>query len=126
MITNVHSIMIYVENPKAVAAFWINQVGFTKLSESTYMPGDDTCYIELKPTDSAITTITLHDKAFVGKMQPSMNLGTPSMLFKTDDISALHAKLKANNVAVGDIMDMGGMVTFNFPDPEGNYFAICE
>ncbi|WP_243676943.1 hypothetical protein [Secundilactobacillus collinoides] len=51
-------------------------------------------------------------------------LGTtgPSLMIFRDDFEALHAKLKS----AGDITDVGGQLTFNFQDPDGNYYVIAK
>ncbi len=83
-------------------------------------------WIEIAPTKEAETSIVLHNKEFIAKMQPELNLNTPSMLFFTENIEQLHKKLVDKKVAVGEIVNMPAGKAFNFADYEGNYFAIME
>ncbi len=59
-------------------------------------------------------------------MQPELNLGTPSLMFFTENLEQLHEKLSAENVTVGDIVKMPAGRVFNFADREDNYFAVME
>lgn len=120
MISKLDEVMVYVNDPRAMADFWINKIGFVKILEVPY--GENTCFITVAPSADSATRVTLHDKAFISQMQPMLTLATPSLLFKTEDIEGFHKTLKEKGVNVGDLVDMGGL-TFNFSDPEGNYFA---
>ncbi|MDT1940180.1 MULTISPECIES: VOC family protein [Carnobacterium] len=79
MITNLGQIMLYVEDQKAVAQFWIEKIGFVILAEEQVDNGF--YWIEIAPTKEATTSIVLHNKAMIAKMQPELNLATPSLLF---------------------------------------------
>ena len=124
MIDKFGQVMVYVKNPRAVADFWVNQIGFVLLHEEKLESG--VLSVELSPNNTSDTNMVLFDREIVAQMSPEVNLGSPSILFSTYDIKELHDRLKENGVAVGDITEMGTMVTFNFPDIEGNYFAVRE
>lgn len=59
-------------------------------------------------------------------MNPEMNLGTPSLMFFSDNFDQLNRELKDKNVTVGDIVEIPGGRVFNFADGENNYFAVME
>ena len=80
-------------------------------------------WIEIAPP-GADTTIVLQNKEFVAKMSPELNLGTPSLMFYTENADQLYEDLKNKNVKVGDIMDIPTGRVFNFADNEENYFAV--
>ena len=80
--------------------------------------------VELTPNDISDAGIVLFDRAVVQKMEPELNLGTPSILFSSYNIKDMRDKLIEKGVNVGDIIEMNGALTFNFSDPEGNYFAV--
>ncbi len=124
MIDQFGQVMVYVKNPRVVANFWTEQVGFNEVKQDE-MEGK-VISVEIAPNTTSDTNIVLFDCEFVKQFSPEINLGAPSILFSTYDIRAMHKTMKDNGIAVGDVTEMQGMVTFNFPDPEGNYFAVRE
>lgn len=59
-------------------------------------------------------------------MEPELNLGTPSLLFFSDNLDQLHSELSNKGVTVGEIIEMPNGRVFNFADCEENYFAVLE
>ncbi|WP_193128325.1 MULTISPECIES: VOC family protein [Gulosibacter] len=124
MITEFGNVMIYVENPREVADFWVDTVGFTKVDEQAV--DGTTLFIELTPTADSDAHITLFDRNVVAQSSPELDLATPSILFKSPNITEMRETLAAAGTTVGDIVEAGGMTTFNFADPEGNWFAVQQ
>ncbi|RLQ92306.1 VOC family protein [Falsibacillus albus] len=124
MIHKVGQIMVYVNNQDEAVDFWTEKMGFTVISEEDN--GQGMRWIEVAPTANAETSIILHNKEFVAKMSPELNLGTPSLMFFSDNLDQLHSDLKNKQVKVGDIVTMPNGKVFNFADPEENYFAVIE
>lgn len=122
MINKVGQIMLYVNDQDACRNFWTEKVGFEVVSE---VDMGVMRWIEIAPK-SAATTIILHNKEAVAKMNPGMNLGTPSLMFFTDSFDALYSDLKNKSVKVGDIVNLPSGRVFNFADDEDNYFAVME
>ncbi|ARU59952.1 glyoxalase/bleomycin resistance/extradiol dioxygenase family protein [Tumebacillus avium] len=123
MINKLGQVMVYVNNQDAAVEFWTEKVGFQVISEVNNGPMR---YIEVAPSKDAQTSIILHDKEFIAKMSPELNLGTPSLMFTTSDLDGLYANLTNKNVKVGEIVEMGPSRVFNFADGEENYFAVME
>lgn len=123
MISKVGQIMLYVNNQDQAVSFWTEKLGFRVVSEEK---NGEMRWIEIAPAQGAETSIVLHNKEFVAKMSPGMNLGTPSLLFFSENIEELRNDLKNKNVKVGDIVTMPSGRVFNFADDEENYFAILE
>lgn len=123
MINKVGQIMLYVTNQDDAKAFWTEKVGFQVVSEEDN--GQGFRWIEVAPKD-AETSIILHNKEFVAKMSPELNLGTPSIMFFTESLENLYNHLLNKNVTVGEIVNMPTGKVFNFADDEGNYFAVME
>ncbi|MCC3868026.1 VOC family protein [Terrisporobacter mayombei] len=124
MINILGQVMVYVNNQDEAVKFWTEKVGFAIISEEDN--GEGMSWIEIAPQKNSQTTIVLHNKEVIAKMGTGINLGTPSLLFFTEDIEALHVKLSNNNVLVGEIINMPFGKTFNFADNEQNYFAVAE
>ena len=124
MIHKVGQIMLYVSNQAEAVNFWTEKVGFSIISEEDN--GQGMRWIEIAPTKRAETSIVLHNKEFVSKMQPELNLGTPSLLFFSENLAELHSNLSSKGIVVGEIVNMGTRKVFNFADNEENYFAVME
>lgn len=43
-------------------------------------------------------------------------------MFFTEALQNLHAKLQG----AGEIIESKGTLTFNFPDPDGNYYVVAQ
>lgn len=124
MISKVGQIMLYVNNQDEAVRFWTEKVGFSVISEEDN--GQGMRWIEIAPANNAETSIILHNKEFIAKMEPELNLGTPSIMFFTENLEQLYSNLLSNNVTVGEIVNMPSGKVFNFADTEENYFAVME
>ena len=124
MISKVGQIMLYVNNQDEALKFWTEKVGFSVISEEDN--GQGMRWIEIAPTKDSETSIILHNKEFIAKMSPGLNLGTPSLMFFTENLDQFYQDLSNKNVTVGEIVEMPSGRVFNFADGEENYFAIME
>lgn len=124
MIRQLGQVMLYVQNQEQSKKFWIEKMGFHVASELDV--GPDLKAIEISPGISSETTFVLHNKEAIEKMNPKMFLGTPSLMFFTDDIDELYSDLRKKDITVGDLITMPQGRVFNFSDDEGNYFAVTE
>jgi lactoylglutathione lyase len=124
MISKVGQIMLYVNNQDEAVTFWTEKLGFRVVAEENN--GQGMRWIEIAPANGAETSIVLHNKEFVAKMEPELNLGTPSLLFFAEDLDQLHRDLTNKDVKVGEIVTIPSGRVFNFADHEENYFAVLE
>lgn len=124
MINQVGQIMVYVNNQDEAVKFWTEKAGFTVISEQDN--GQGFRWVEIAPSKEAATSIVLHNKELIAKMQPELNLGTPSLMFFTKNLDQLYKDFTEKNVTVGEIVTMPGGRVFNFADNENNYFAVME
>ncbi|MEY8347967.1 VOC family protein [Bacillus cereus] len=124
MIHKVGQIMLYVNNQDEAVQFWTEKAGFHLVADENN--GQGFRWIEIAPTEKAETSIVLHNKELIAKMQPELNLNTPSMLFFTEDIEKLYNDFTEKEITVGELVNMPTGRAFNFADHEGNYFAIME
>ncbi|WP_028782237.1 VOC family protein [Thalassobacillus devorans] len=124
MINQVGQIMVYVNDQDKAVSFWTEKAGFRVIADEN--DGQGMRWIEIAPTSEAETSIILHDKQLIAKMEPEMNLETPSLMFFSDNLEQLHNDLSSKNVTVGEIVSMPGGRVFNFADEEDNYFAVME
>lgn len=123
MIDKFGKVMVYVSDPKAVADFWIEKVGFIKVGEQEL--NGQPLFVEVAPNGTTDCILGLFDRAIVEKMETGISLATPSILFGSYDIETMRNNLIAQGVTVGEIVNRGRR-SFNFCDIEGNYFAVEE
>lgn len=124
MINQIGQIMLYVNNQDEAVQFWTGTVGFQIIAEENN--GQGFRWIEIAPAKEAGTSIVLHDKALIAKMQPELNLHTPSLMFFSNNLDQLYKDLSEKNVTVGQVVDLPTGRAFNFADNENNYFAVME
>jgi lactoylglutathione lyase len=124
MINKVGQIMLYVNNQDEAVDFWTEKVGFSVISDENN--GQGMRWIEIAPSKDAETSIILHNKDLIAKMSPGLNLGTPSLMFFSENLDQLHSDLSDKNITVGEIVNMPSGRVFNFADREENYFAVME
>jgi lactoylglutathione lyase len=124
MINKVGQIMLYVNNQDETLKFWTEKVGFVVVSEQDN--GQGMRWIEIAPTKEAETSIVLHNKELIANMQPQLNLGTPSMMFYSENLDQLYKDFTDKKITVGEIVSMPAGRVFNFADNEKNYFAVME
>ena len=83
-------------------------------------------WIEIAPSKHAETSLILHNKEFIASMEPELNLGTPSLMFISENLEAFYQDLLNKGITVGEMVDMPSGKVFNFADLEQNYFAVME
>lgn len=122
MISQIGQIMLYVDNQDTAKEFWTEKLGFTVISEGS---SQGIRWIEVAPAHAG-TSLVLHDKKAIAKMEPELNLGTPSLMFYSKNLDKLYTDLKNSNVTLGAIVNTPSGRVFNFADSENNYFAVME
>ncbi len=91
MINQIGQIMLYVNNQDEAVQFWTETVGFQIIVEENN--GQGFRWIEIAPSKEAGTSIVLHDKELIAKMQPELNLHTPSLMFFSNNLDQLYKDL---------------------------------
>ncbi|GLC90030.1 VOC family protein [Lysinibacillus piscis] len=123
MIQQIGQVMLYVNDQDAALKFWTEKIGFVVVAEQNEA---GMRWIEIAPSTEAQTSFVLHNKEVIAKMQPELNLGTPSIMFYANNIEALYQDFQTKGIKVGDLVTMPMGRVFNFADPENNYFALIE
>ncbi|WP_409367375.1 VOC family protein [Lysinibacillus sp. 38-6] len=123
MIQQIGQVMLYVNDQDAAVAFWTDKIGFVVVADTTEA---GMRWIEIAPTKNAQTSFVLHNKEVIAKMQPELNLGTPSIMFYADNITEMYQDFQTKGIKVGDLVSMPIGQVFNFADHENNYFALVE
>ena len=119
-IHGIHTIGIPVTDQDKALAFYVDVLGFEKRLD---MPMEQlgSRWIEVAPAGSAVT---------VALVQASEGIeagGEVGIRFLTADAAALHARLTAAGVEVGELLNWPGVPPmFTFRDQDGNGLEIVE
>ncbi len=124
MINIVGQIMLYVNNQDEALKFWTEKAGFIVISEQDN--GQGMRWMEIAPSKGAETSIVLHNKELIAKMQPELNLSTPSIMFFSENLDQLYKDFSDKGITLGEMVTMPAGKVFNFADEENNYFAVME
>ncbi|MDT2762998.1 VOC family protein [Enterococcus asini] len=120
MFTDETQVMLYVADVAAAGAFW-ESLGFVILEESE---ADGTLVLEIAPSTESNLHLVLYDLNYVQSHSPEVNIAAPSILFTATDVLDLYQRMQVLNVTLGEMVQLGEQLIFNFADPEGNYFAV--
>ena len=115
------NLMIYVDDVEKVAAFFEQAAGTPRISEETMIDGSKMITVPILPEAS----LQFYSRAFIQKYSPEVALNSPSIIF-VDDLASAHARLLQMGATVNEIVLVGSQQTFNFADPEGNWYAVAE
>ncbi len=115
------NIMLYVQDVEANADFWKEYLDFKEVGRYDF--GDS---ISIALAVNPGCNLQLFNIDFIKKNSPEVASNKPSLLFDIADFDGLYARFKENKETVGEIIEMGGARTFNFPDKDGNYYAVRE
>lgn len=124
MINYIAKITLYVKDQDDAKKFWTQQMDFVVKLEQEMGPGMK--WLEVGPANDGATTFVLYEKSLMLKQNPNTNVGHPSIILSTDDLTNAHEKMKDNNVQVGEIQTMPYGSMFHFFDQDGNMFLIRE
>ena len=113
-------VVLYVNDTEACRRFWVEQVGMVE-----------------KRRDEAgaftIAKVGFADQPFAFELVPlelmkdnpdDLDLATPSIAFKVDDLDAARAELVGRGVQASEVGEHQGTPSFAFSDPEGRWFAV--
>ncbi|MGN8982872.1 glyoxalase [Enterococcus villorum] len=109
-------VMLYAEDVEILSRFFIEKLGAT-ISETIDLP--EACQSTIV-TISSEFELGIFPKIFVQQFSPEVLGPPPSIIFFTEQFEEMYEKLEN----AGEIMENNGVQTFNFSDPEGNYFVI--
>lgn len=110
--------MLYVDDVEQVVDFWQNKLG-AQVVEVNALPDDsENIVVTVAPN----VELSFFAKSFIRQYSPEVLGAIPSLILYSRDFEGLHDRL----TTAGKIVENNGTRTFNFRDPEGNYFVIGE
>ena len=115
-------VVLYVTDAEACQKFWTEKVGMVEKGSK-------------QAGEFEIAEVGFADQQFSFELVPlalmannpdGLDLATPSIAFKVEDLEATHAKLVAAGVTASPIGEHSGMTSFAFGDNEGRWFAVIQ
>jgi len=115
-------VVLYVNDAEACHRFWVEQIGMVEKRRS-------------EAGNFTIAQVGFADQPFAFELVPlalmkdnpdGLDLGTPSIAFRVDDLQATHDTLAGSGVQVSDVGEHSGTPSFAFADPEGKWFAVTQ
>lgn len=113
-------VVLYVTDGAACVRFWTEQVGMVEKSRSE-VGGFSVVQVGFADQDVALELVPL---ALMQDNPDGLDLATPSMAFRVDDLAAARAALVAKGVQATELGEHSGITSFAFSDNEGRWFAV--
>lgn len=120
MITELHTVALYVADQERAKRFYVDQLGFD-LEEDAQALGDMGRWIEVAPKGSP-TALLLADAAKWGKGDRVGN--SADVTLRCDDVRALDADLTANGVPVTEPRTLRFGTFVDVTDPDGHVLRV--
>jgi lactoylglutathione lyase len=118
----VEYVVLYVNDADACRTFWVEQIGMVENRRS-------------EAGDFTIVQVGFADQPFAFELVPlalmrdnpdNLDLATPSIAFRVDDLEAARTDLTAKGVQATEVGEHSGTPSFAFADPEGHWFAVTQ
>jgi lactoylglutathione lyase len=115
-------VVLYVNGAEACRGFWIEKIGMVEKRRAD-ADGFTITQVGFADQDFAFELVPL---ALMKDNPDDLDLATPSIALRVDDLQATHATLVGRGVQVTDIGEHSGTPSFAFADPEGHWFAVTQ
>ncbi len=116
-------VVLYVQDPEASLQFWTRKIGLV-VKDSKDAGGFKINQVGFPDQDFSFELVPL--KLMEQQKDHGLNLGTPSIAFKTPDLHGLHKQLVDRKVQTTEISNHFGIESFAFSDNAGNWFAALQ
>ena len=113
-------VVLYVTDETSCLRFWTEQVGMVEKGRK-------------QAGSFSIVQVGFADQDFSFELVPlalmqdnpdGLDLATPSIAFRVDDLAATRAALVTKGVQATELGQHSGIASFAFPDNEGRWFAV--
>ena len=113
-------VVLYVADEAACLQFWTEQVGMVEKRRNQAGPF---CIVQVGFSDQDLA-FELVPLALMKDNPDGLDLATPSIAFRVDDLAATRAALVAKGVQATELGEHSGIASFAFSDNEGRWFAV--
>jgi catechol 2,3-dioxygenase-like lactoylglutathione lyase family enzyme len=115
-------VVLYVNDLEHCLSFWVEKVGMVE-RKRTAVGELSVVEIGFPRQEFSFELVPLE----IMKENPNnLDLATPSIAFRVDDLDATHERLAGNGVQVSTITTEHGPRSFALSDPEGRWFAVLS
>ena len=122
MITNICSIMIFVNNQQESLQFWVEKLGFNLIKDINI--DSKIRWIELAPPNSSVPSIILYPKSSITILKSKP---LPVIIFKTENIKMTLEQMRKKGVIISHSqLDSALGLYTTFQDNEGNEYIVLE
>lgn len=115
-------VVLYVTDEASCLRFWTEQVGMVEKGH-THAGPFSIVQVGFPDQDFAFELVPL---ALMKDNPNDLDLATPSIAFRVDDLAATRAELVAKGVQATELGEHSGITSFAFPDNEGRWFAVTR
>lgn len=113
-------VVLCVADAAACLRFWTEQVGMADKGRNQ-VASFSVKQVGFADQDFAFELVPL---ALMKDNPDGLDLATPSIAFRVDDLAAPRAALVAEGVPATELGEHSGSASFAFPDNEGRWFAV--
>lgn len=115
-------VVLYVKDADACLRFWTEQVGMVERAR-------------IQAGTFSIVQVGFPDQDFAFELVPldlmknnpdGLDLATPSIAFRVDDLDATRASLVDKGVQATEVSEHSGVPSFAFADNENRWFAVTR
>lgn len=115
-------VVLYVHDVDACLRFWTEQVGMV---EKGHKQAGEFRVVQIGFADQEFN-FELVPLALMKDNPGGLDLATPSIAFRVDDLDATRSTLFAKGVQATEVGDHSGVSSFAFADNEGRWFAVIR
>lgn len=115
-------VVLYVTDEAACMQFWTEQVGMVEKGRKE-AGGFSIVQVGFEHQDFALELVPL---ALMKDNPGGLDLATPSIAFRVDDLAATRAALVAKGVQATELGEHSGIASFAFSDNEDRWFAVIQ
>ena len=115
-------VVLYVTDEVACQQFWTEKVGM--IEKKRVQAGEHSVVqVGFADQDFGFELVPL---ALMKDNPDGLDLATPSIAFRVEDLATTRAELVAKGVNATDVGEHSGMASFAFPDNENRWFAVIS
>jgi hypothetical protein len=115
-------VVLYVKNPEASRAFWINTIGMIE-KEKNQVGSFTIVKVGFAEQDFSFELVPLD---LMNENPNELDLAAPSIAFYVPNLDEMRSHLISREVQVSEIAEHSGVKSFGFSDNEARWFAIIE
>lgn len=115
-------VVLYVDNVEDCQRFWTERVG---MIEKSRQPAGEFSVVKVGFADQDFA-FELVPLALMKDNPDGLDLATPSIAFRVNDLGRARAELVAKGVQATEVGEHSGVASFAFPDNEGRWFAVIR